>query len=276
MMKSPLMIGGVMDEAQIPADSLTIMSNTEIIAINQDPLGKAASLILRDTEAQWDVWAGELSEGKKVLGVANWLNETQTVSFDLAQIGVGSATAHDVWAGEDVSLSGLESFELQPHELRTLVLRDIETVDEPSSQGYHAAADALLAGSATTVTCADDECLPAGTKVSPVSSGASVTFESVEAPANGKLLVAVDYINYDYDFHEAWEQGTNTRNATIAVNGGPATRWAFPLSGSDWFETGRLHVQLDGFVEGGENEIVFATFKDEEWAPDLVGLEILM
>jgi hypothetical protein len=83
MMKSPLMIGGVMDEAQIPADSLTVMSNTEIIAINQDPLGKAASLVLRDTEAQWDIWAGELSEGKKVLGVANWLNETQTVTFNL-------------------------------------------------------------------------------------------------------------------------------------------------------------------------------------------------
>jgi alpha-galactosidase len=62
---------------------------------------------------------------------------------------------------------------------------------------------------------------------------------------------------------------------TIAVNGGAAKRWAFPLSGGDWFESGRLLVEVDGFEEGEGNIVAFAGSQGDAWAPELVGFELL-
>lgn len=274
MLKSPLFIGGVMDRSQIPQESLEIMSNKEAIAINQDPLGKAAELVLRHTEEEWDVWAGDLSSDRKVLGVANWRNETQTVQVDLGLIGVGTARAHDVWASKDVEISGVQSFELKPHELRLLVLSDIEKVDLPQSSGYFSVADATLEGSAALIGCDEGECLPVKSKVGWIGPGAKVLFEGVESPSDGSLTVAVDFINYEYHHREAWGQGTNTRNMTITVNDEEAKRWAFPLGGNDWYESGRLTIELDGFKKGKDNIVAFASHGAEAWAPDLVGFEI--
>ncbi|CAG9940255.1 unnamed protein product [Clonostachys rosea f. rosea IK726] len=274
MLKSPLFIGGVMDRSQIPQESLEIMSNKEVIAINQDPLGNAAELVLRHTEEEWDVWAGDLSSDRKVLGVANWRNETQTVQVDLGLIGVGKARAHDVWASKDVEIGGVQSFELKPHELRQLVLSDIEKVDLPQSNGYLSVVDATLEGSAALIDCAEGECLPVTSKVGWIGPGAKVSFKEVESPADGSLTVAVDFINYEYHHKEAWGQGTNTRNMTITVNDEQAKRWAFPLGGNDWYESGRLTIELDGFKKGKENTVAFASHGEEAWAPDLVGFEI--
>jgi hypothetical protein len=58
------------------------------------------------------------------------------------------------------------------------------------------------------------------------------------------------------------------------VNGGKAKRWAFPLSGGNWGESGRLVVEVDGFVQGTENVVTFAGFGNGP-APDLVGFEVL-
>lgn len=83
-------------------------------------------------------------------------------------------------------------------------------------------------------------------------------------------------MNYDYAFTTAWEWGDNARNATIAVNGAAPKRWAFPLSGGDWEESGRLNVEVDGFVEGANNTVVFGGFGNAAaWAPDFVGFEVL-
>ncbi|KAH7308510.1 glycoside hydrolase superfamily [Stachybotrys elegans] len=276
MMKSPLMIGGVMDREQIPEESLTIMSNAEVIAINQDPLAKAAELIIRYTEGEWDVWAGELSGGRKVIGVANWRNATQTVDVDLALIGVASAASHEPWSSTYGSVSGVETFELKPHELRILILSDIVAANAPQSEGYYGADEAALSGGAGLVNCPDNECLPTNQKVGNLGIGASATFEGVSSPVSGSVLLGVDFINYQYHFSEAWTDGTNTRNMTITVNDEEAKRWAFPLAGNDWYETGRLLIEVDGFVEGEANKVTFAAIRGREnYAPDLVGFEVL-
>jgi alpha-galactosidase len=68
--------------------------------------------------------------------------------------------------------------------------------------------------------------------------------------------------------------GDNTRTFSISVNGGAAKSWAFPISGGSWFETGRLTIELDGFVAGAKNNITFKNV-GTAWAPDLVGVEML-
>ncbi|KAK8053648.1 glycoside hydrolase [Apiospora saccharicola] len=255
--KSPLMLGG------------------EIIAINQDARGKQAQLVRRYTEEEWDLWTGELSDNRKVVGIANWRNNTQTVQVDLAAAGVSSAgSVRDVWAAKDLGSlkGGVQKVTLAGHEMKIWVLSDIAEAAEPASAGYYSAAANATATRATVVNCGEGECLPTGQKIGDIAADATVRFDGVSVASAGAKLLGVDFINYETALGTAWDFGSNTRNMTIAVNGEQGKRWAFPISGGDWYETGRLMVEVDGFV-AGENKVSFAAVGNA-FAPDLVGFEI--
>src|SRR3569833_2802018 len=280
--KSPLIIGCPVNPSVTPSTSLSILANKEVIAINQDPLGEQARLIRRYTEEQYDIWAGNLSSGRKVLGLANWSNNTQTITVDLAStLSLASASARDIWAQKNFSVSTTYTTALAGHQLQLLVLSDIvpthTTLQAVGS--YHAASNASLSGSASLSTCPrSGQCLPVGAKAVNLGSGAAISFTNITATAGGGThVLAVDFINYDTALDSAWSwAGTNTRIMTIAVNGGPAKRWAFPISGGDWYDTGRLHIEVGGFVAGSKNQVVFrAAGSGSGNAPDLVGFEVL-
>lgn len=275
--KSPLIIGAAVDPEKLNQHSLDIMSNKEVIAINQDPLAKQAQLVRRYTEEEYDIWLGELSASRQVLGVANWRNDSQSVEIDLKSLGINSAEVRDVWASKDLGLvSGTQKLDLAGHELRLWVISNVTAAAPLRSTGYHFAPNATLGGTAKLTSCSSGTCLPAGSKVGNIALGSSATFKNVIASSTGKRTLGVDFVNYDYAFTTAWEWGDNARNATIAVNGGNAKRWAFPLSGGDWEESGRLVIEADGFVEGSNNTVVFGGFENAaSWAPDFVGFEIL-
>jgi hypothetical protein len=48
--KSPLIIGAALDPDRLDKVSLDILSNKEVIALNQDSLAKQAQLVRRNTE----------------------------------------------------------------------------------------------------------------------------------------------------------------------------------------------------------------------------------
>jgi alpha-galactosidase len=278
--KSPLIIGCPTSPSITSQTSLDILANKEIIALNQDPLGKQARLARRFTEEEWDIWVGDLSGSRMVVGLSNWRNTAQTISFDLAKVlGVTSASARDVWAAQDVgSVSGTYTTSLAGHELKILVLSNIvKGSSAPQSAGYYTGTNAVLSGAATKVTCSAGQCLPSNTKVGNIGQGATaaaVSFSGVTAKSSGKKLLGIDYINYEIALDSAWSDGTNTRNMTVAVNGGTAKRWAFPISGGNWFETGRMMIEVDGFNAGSSNTVVFRPYGSGRWAPDLVGFEV--
>lgn len=274
--KSPLTIGAVMDKSKTSASSLSILSNKDVIAINQDSLGEQARLIRRFTEEQYDIFSGNLSGSRVVVGIANWSNRGQTISFDFGSVlGIKSAAAYDVWAAKNLgSLSGTQKFTLGGHELRLLILSGItHGGNTGKSNGYINASSAKFSGPAHVTSCSSSQCLPTHNKVSNVIPGASVTLSNVKAISAGTKLVGVDFINYDVALESAWTDGTNTRNMTISVNGGTPKRWAFPISGGDWYDTGRLNIELGGFKAGSGNTIVFAPSGNGN-APDLVGFEV--
>lgn len=267
--KSPLMIGAPMNNSITSDESLKILSNKHVIAINQDKLGKQAKLTRRFTEEEYDIYAGELSNSRLVIGIANWKNNSQNVAFDMGSVvGFKTADVYDVWANEHLgALSGMQSFTLKGHELKLLILSNLaHKTKAPQSNGYIAAYNGQLSGHSQRVSCQKADCLPVHKKVTAIDHGSFITFANVHATKAGVNLVGVDYINYDIGT-------TNMRNMTISVNGGQAKRWGFPISGGDWFETGRLDVEVDGFAEGDGNVVVFAPF-GENAAPDLVGFEV--
>ncbi|EUC45953.1 carbohydrate-binding module family 35 protein [Bipolaris oryzae ATCC 44560] len=261
--KSPLIMGAALDPKRLSQSSIDIMTNKEVIAIDQDPLAKPAKLIQRNTESEWDIWLGELSGSRQVLGVANWRNDSQTVEVNLASLGIASAIARDVWAAKDLGVvSGSQTLDLAGHELRLWVLSDVEAAAPLRSGAYHSAADASFSGPAQVVSCAEGACLPTGSKVGYIDRSAGVTFSNVSVASAGKKLLSVDFVNYDYAFTTAWDWGDNARNMTVAVNGKKAKRWAFPLSGGNWEESLGLNIEVDGFTEGGANTVEFRGYGD--------------
>jgi alpha-galactosidase len=67
LLKAPLLIG--CDVNKISKESLEILSNEELIGINQDPLGVQGSRIKSESEpsGKKEVWAGPLSNNRHVV-----------------------------------------------------------------------------------------------------------------------------------------------------------------------------------------------------------------
>ncbi|CAG8487503.1 2168_t:CDS:2, partial [Scutellospora calospora] len=58
-LKAPLLLG--FDVRNPPKDSMTVVLNTEIIAINQDPLGRSVDIVEYDDS--YEIWTGPLIDG---------------------------------------------------------------------------------------------------------------------------------------------------------------------------------------------------------------------
>ena len=90
--KAPLILGS--DMSKISKESFEIITNKEIIALNQDPVSKQASCYMGCS--WWDtfmrspsVWVTQLANGDRVAAIVNW-RETNCLNFkfSLHQIGV--------------------------------------------------------------------------------------------------------------------------------------------------------------------------------------------
>ncbi|OCK94291.1 carbohydrate-binding module family 35 protein [Cenococcum geophilum 1.58] len=255
--KSPLVIGAPANSSLTPAGSLAILLNKDVVALNQDRLGEQAQLIRRYTEEGYDIFAGNISGSRKVIGVANWSNSSKSVDIDLQLVGVQkSGNIQDVWAAKSIGpYEGALKVDLEGHEAKLLILPVSAQLTYNVEPSYYSAVTGILQGDVKSVNCGDG-CLPTGSKVTNMTIGSSVTFGNVSGGVlGGTKLIGIDYINYDVALASAWTNGTNTRNFTLSVNGREPRRWSFPISGGDWYETGRLDVLADGFYVGPVNEL---------------------
>ncbi|HEX9366652.1 MAG TPA: NPCBM/NEW2 domain-containing protein, partial [Vicinamibacterales bacterium] len=81
---APLLIGA--DMSQIDEWTVNLLGNREVLAINQDPLGKAAGRVWAGNWTQ--VWARPLSDGTMAVGLFNRAPEPMPVTVKFADIGV--------------------------------------------------------------------------------------------------------------------------------------------------------------------------------------------
>ena len=103
LIKSPLILGN--DIRSMSADTLRILTNDELIALNQDPLGVQGHLV-SSSDAGGEVWAGPLSDGS--VGVVLF-NRNDTVPLLMVarwdEIGLSTnatAVVRDLWLHQDV------------------------------------------------------------------------------------------------------------------------------------------------------------------------------
>ena len=82
---APLLVGA--DMTQMDQWTIDLLGNREVLAINQDPLGKAAGRVWADNWTQ--VWARPLADGTMAVGLFNRAPEPMPVTVKFADVGVG-------------------------------------------------------------------------------------------------------------------------------------------------------------------------------------------
>ncbi|KAI5082671.1 hypothetical protein GOP47_0002414 [Adiantum capillus-veneris] len=122
LMKAPLLIG--CDVRNIGKDTLDILSNTEVIAVNQDSLGVQGKKT--NQSGNLEVWAGPLS-GKRVAVVLwNKGSSTSLITVQWTDIGLSPSTnmkPRDLWQKQDLpSHKGSLSAQVVSHGVKMFIL----------------------------------------------------------------------------------------------------------------------------------------------------------
>ena len=98
LLASPLLIG--CDMTRMDAFTKNLLTNDEVIEINQDPLGKQASRVSQENGLE--VWVKELEDGSKAVGLFNRSVSEETIKATWSTLGVtGKQIARDVWRQKD-------------------------------------------------------------------------------------------------------------------------------------------------------------------------------
>ncbi|MFC5411079.1 NPCBM/NEW2 domain-containing protein [Larkinella bovis] len=115
LLSAPLLIGCPIE--QLDEFTLNLLTNDEVIEINQDPLGKSARLLVEENGVQ--VWAKPLEDGSFAVGLFNvadfgktpqsyfrWGNEKpQSFNFDFSKVDLkGKYKLRDVWRQKDLGV----------------------------------------------------------------------------------------------------------------------------------------------------------------------------
>jgi alpha-L-fucosidase len=67
LLAAPLIIGG--DLTKLDDFTLGLLSNDEVLEVNQDPLGQQAARVAQDNKAQTEVWAKRMEDGSRAVGL---------------------------------------------------------------------------------------------------------------------------------------------------------------------------------------------------------------
>ncbi|HEU6447584.1 MAG TPA: putative Ig domain-containing protein [Verrucomicrobiae bacterium] len=99
LLSAPLLIG--CDLEKLDAFTLNLLENDEVLAIDQDPLGKEAVCISTNGTAR--VYAKDLEDGSKAVGLFNLGETTTNVAVTWSGLKIsGAQTVRDLWRQKDL------------------------------------------------------------------------------------------------------------------------------------------------------------------------------
>ena len=82
--------------------TLGLLSNDEVLALDQDPLGKSAERIIATDTCQ--VWVKQLEDGSKAIGIFNFADKEQTISVRWSDLNIKGGTVRDLWRQKDLGI----------------------------------------------------------------------------------------------------------------------------------------------------------------------------
>lgn len=99
LLAAPLLLG--CNLAELDRWTLDLITNPEVLEVNQDSLGQQARRVARDGDAE--VWARPLEDGCLAVGLFNRGRKPQTVRAAWSVLGLnGPQTVRDLWRREDL------------------------------------------------------------------------------------------------------------------------------------------------------------------------------
>ena len=113
LMAAPLLAGN--DLSKMSAQDKGLLMNREVIAIDQDPLGRQAERIWQGGD--FSLWSKPLSGGRTAIGVVNTAWQSREIPIDLAKYGFPKgAEVRDIWAGKDLGhRAGIQVIRVPKH-----------------------------------------------------------------------------------------------------------------------------------------------------------------
>jgi alpha-galactosidase len=117
MLSAPLLAGN--DLPHMKPEIRSILTNRDVIAIDQDRLGHQARRIY--SEGEVDVWLKHLSGGAVAIAVLDAGSDrvaTHPFHLDLARLGLhGPLQGKDLWTGKDITLTQNMPIEIKEHDI---------------------------------------------------------------------------------------------------------------------------------------------------------------
>ncbi len=99
LLAAPLILSG--DITRLDAFTLSLLTNDEVIEIDQDPLGKSALQVA--VHGNCEIWTKPMEDGSKVLGMFNRGGAEETAVAKWSDIGLtGKQIVRDVWRQKDL------------------------------------------------------------------------------------------------------------------------------------------------------------------------------
>ena len=99
MLAAPLLAGN--DLTKMSDADRSILINRDVIAIDQDPLGKQATRLYQHGDIS--VWTRPLSGGRVAVALVTGSWGERNIQFNLAEAGFANgAQVRDVWSGKDL------------------------------------------------------------------------------------------------------------------------------------------------------------------------------
>ncbi|WP_392668118.1 NPCBM/NEW2 domain-containing protein [Streptomyces sp. LN785] len=120
VMAAPLLIGS--DLRTATPETFDILSNREVVAVDQDPLGKQG-VVVSSTGGRWVV-AKEMKDGSRVVALFNETGSAQRISTTAEEAGLPHAAAYtlrDLWQHTSYNTAGAVSATVPAH--GTVLLR---------------------------------------------------------------------------------------------------------------------------------------------------------
>lgn len=264
MLKSTLMVST--NIPALPTSLVQVLQNKDLIAINQDSLGKPIRLVQRWTNDR-DLWVGDLANGDLAVLLVDLSNTARTLALPLSSLNITSATSKDLWTGSTTTSATTISKSVNAH--GSLALR-LSAIRRPSPSAprisYISASTGSLASGANIQSCSGCANKSKVGNLGGASNG-RLTLSNISTSASTQSVL-FDYINGEVAF--LGSDLNNQRLASVSVNGGPARTVSFPLSGYNWDKDvyKEYKVELSGWNTNGPNTITISG-AGSGYAPDI-------
>ncbi|RPF23176.1 glycoside hydrolase family 27 protein [Myceligenerans xiligouense] len=130
MLSAPLIAGN--DLRNMSADVRAVLTNRDVLAIDQDPLVRQADRVRDDGDAE--VWAKPLADGSVAVALLNRGSGSRQISTTLGEVGLGSGTHtyRELWTGATGTTTGQLSAHVAEHGVTLYKVSPGDTSEPPT------------------------------------------------------------------------------------------------------------------------------------------------